>query len=311
MPDTNGGMYSRKSILAALVVSVLYLGFSQFLIGFKTDQLVLVGIFNALYFFKPATRKFILGFSIFIVYWIIFDYMKAWPNYRFATVHIQDLYDAEKAIFGISTGGQRLTPNEYLLQHSSSFIDVLGGFFYLCWIPVPLAFAGLLFYKNREQFVHFALSFVLVNFVGFIGYYTYPAAPPWYIQLHGNEFIAATKGNTAGLARFDAYFNTSIFESLYAKSSNVFAAMPSLHSAYPIIVLYYGIKNNLGKLLNTGFALVMLGIWFTAVYSSHHYILDVLAGIVTAVIGITLFNFLTGRKTVVKRFTDTLVRAIE
>jgi inositol phosphorylceramide synthase catalytic subunit len=306
-----GGMYTRKNILAAILVSVAYLGMSHLLIGFKTDQLVLVCIFNAFYFLTPITRKFILGFSIFIVYWIIFDYMKAFPNYLFNKVHIGDLYSAEKAIFGINMAGQRLTPNEYWLQHSSTFLDVLGGFFYLCWIPVPLAFAGLLFFKNREQFVRFSLTFVLVNFIGFIGYYTYPAAPPWYMQLHGNAFIAATKGNTAGLARFDAFFNTGIFEGLYSKSSNVFAAMPSLHSSYPVIVLYYGIKNRLGKSLNIFFGLVMLGIWFTAVYSSHHYVLDVLAGILTAAIGISIFNYLAVKETFLKRFTNSLVKAIE
>jgi cytochrome c biogenesis protein CcdA len=70
--------------------------------------------------------------------------------------------------------------------------------------------------------------------------------------------------------------------------------MPSLHSSYPIIVLYYGIKNRLG-IINVFFAIVMLGIWFTAVYASHHYVLDVLAGILCAGLGITLFNLLIGR----------------
>ncbi len=98
--------------------------------------------------------------------------------------------------------------------------------------------------------MYFSLTFLFVNLLGFIGYYVYPAAPPWYIQLHAGEspipFIAHTPGNTAGLHRFDAFFNVGIFNGLYSKSSNVFAAMPSLHSAYPLIVFYYGLKNKLG-----------------------------------------------------------------
>ncbi|MDQ6257861.1 hypothetical protein NO275_08405, partial [Campylobacter jejuni] len=77
-------------------------------------------------------------------------------------------------------------------------------------------------------------------------YYVYPAAPPWYVQLHGFDFLASTPGNTGGLERFDAFFGVDIFHSLYSKSSNVFAAMPSLHSSYPLIVLFYGIKYRLG-----------------------------------------------------------------
>jgi membrane-associated phospholipid phosphatase len=139
--------------------------------------------------------------------------------------------------------------------------------------------------------------------LGFIVYYTYPAAPPWYVQYHGLTFHTLTAGNTAGLAKFDAYFNVGIFKSIYAKGSNVFAAMPSLHSSYPVIVLYYGIKNKLG-LINIFFAIVMFGIWFSAVYLSHHYVLDVLAGIVTAAIGITLFNLLLNRSHWFGRFIN-------
>jgi hypothetical protein len=103
------------------------------------------------------------------------------------------------------------------------------------------------------------------------------------------HFLPNTPGNTAGLGRFDAFFNITVFKNLSAKSSNVFAAMPSLHSSYPLLVLYYGIKNKAG-LINIIFATVMGGIWFAAVYTSHHYILDVLAGIVCAVAGIVLFE---------------------
>jgi membrane-associated phospholipid phosphatase len=65
--------------------------------------------------------------------------------------------------------------------------------------------------------------------------------------------------------------------------------MPSLHSAYPAIVLYYGLKNKLGW-VNIIFAVIAAGIWFAAVYTSHHYILDVLAGILCAATGILSFK---------------------
>lgn len=280
--------YTPKKIVTAAGVTVLYLLLSAYLIGFKTDQLVLAGIFNSLYFASPAARKFILGFSIFIVYWIIFDYMKAFPNYRFNDVHIADLYGAEKALFGI--GAQNITPNEYWLAHQSAFLDVATGIFYLCWIPVPLAFAAYLFFKDKSLFLQFSLTFVLVNLIGFVIYYTYPAAPPWYIQLHGDNFIAGTAGNTAGLSRFDEFFGVKIFKNLYEKSSNVFAAMPSLHSSYPLIVVYYEFKKKAGLLARIVFVSVMIGIWFAAVYTSHHYLLDVLAGIACAAAGTWLFQ---------------------
>jgi hypothetical protein len=300
----HGNTVTLKSVVVVSLVSFAYLLFSAFLVDFKIDQVVLVLIFNCAYYLSAITRKFILGFSIFIVYWIIYDYMKAFPNYNYSVVHIADLYNFEKHLFGIHFQNKLLTPNEYWRINGITFLDIMAGIFYLCWIPVPLAFAAYLFFTNRRrQFLLFSLTFVLVNFIGFIIYYLYPAAPPWYVQYHGFVFHEGTPGNTAGLAKFDTYFHVSIFKSIYAKGSNVFAAMPSLHSSYPVIVLYYGLKNKLGW-LNIFFGTVMIGIWFSAVYLSHHYVVDVLAGILCAATGITLFNLLYTKAKWFNRFID-------
>lgn len=284
------GLFARKNILFTTIISLLYLLVSKALIGYKTEQLVLVIFFNTLYYASFITRKFITGFSVFIVFWILFDSMKAFPNYLYNTVHIKTLYNAEKTLFGINFKNQLLTPNEYWLQHTNTFLDIISGIFYLCWVPVPMVFAVYLFFSNRRtQFMHFSLTFLFVNLIGFIIYYIYPAAPPWYIQYYGFQFRPHTLGHTAGLQHFDFFFHTGIFQALYTKSSNVFAAMPSLHSAYPLITLYYGIKNRLGS-INIVFAVIVPGIWFAAVYTSHHYILDILAGVACAIAGIFIFQ---------------------
>lgn len=288
--------YGLKPIITMLLISVAYLVLSAYLVGFRSDQVVLLVITNSFYFFSEATRKFITAFSIFIVYWILFDYMKAFPNYNYNTVHIKSLYDLEKSIFGINTGTAIITPNEYWILHQHSFLDVMSGLFYLTWIPLPLSLAGYLFYKNRTQFFNFAFTFLLVNLIGFVIYYLYPAAPPWYSQQYGFEFIANTRGNTAGLSRFDAFFNVGIFKSIYEKSSNVFAAMPSLHSSYPLIALYYALRSKINAGLATVIGITMPGIWFAAVYTSHHYVLDVVAGVSCAITGIIIVNLVTGRK---------------
>lgn len=301
-------LFSNSSIITMLVISLAYLLLSRILVGFKPDQVFLVVLVNVLYFASSLTRKLITGFSIFIVYWVIFDYMKAFPNYRYSEVHIGSLYNAEKSIFGFLSDGIRLTPNEYWAIHHTVLLDILSGIFYLSWVPVPMCFAVYLFFKKRDQFIHFCLTFLLINLLGFVVYYIYPAAPPWYVQQHGFDFIASTPGNTAGLARFDAYFHSTVFKSIYEKSSNVFAAMPSLHSSYPVLVLYYGLKNKLG-IINVLFALLMLGIWSAAVYTSHHYVLDVLAGLLCALTGISVFNLLRQKNKLVRTLSNRLIKA--
>lgn len=309
-PQQNQSLLAPVQLMKAGIITLAYFVLSWILIGFKTDQVWLALIFNVCYFSSRISRKFITGFSIFFIFWIIFDYMKAFPNYLYNTVHIESLYNTEKKLFGIASEGTILTPNEYWLAHSFTSLDALTGIFYLCWVPVPLGFAAFLFFKERVAFLHFSLTFLLVNLLGFTIYYIYPAAPPWYVQQHGFEFLPFTPGNTGGLERFDAFFNTGIFHSLYAKSSNVFAAMPSLHASYPLVVLFYGMKYRLGK-INIVFALIMVGIWFAAVYNSHHYVLDVLAGITCGLTGIALFQWLVNNNAFVKRNVQKFEKAIQ
>jgi inositol phosphorylceramide synthase catalytic subunit len=295
-------LFTARLIFIMAAISAVYLLVSHFLIGFHPEQLFLVILCNILFFASQATRDFVVAFSIFVVYWIIFDYMKAFPNYKFHAVHIESIYNAEKSIFGITQpGGKIITPNEYWQLHQYTFLDFMAGLFYLCWIPVPLLFGFWLYVKNRRHFFYFAFTFLLVNLLGFAIYYSYPAAPPWYVSEYGFTFNPDTPGNTAGLARFDELVHGHVFQSLYTRSSNIFAAMPSLHSSYPIIVFYYAVKNKL-RYMKFVFALVMCGIWFSAVYTNHHYVLDVMAGILCAVTGIWLFSLVGNKLLPEKKF---------
>ena len=115
MEQPRSDFFSARNIVIVLTLSLAYLVISFFLIGFKTDQLILAGIFNACFFSSRVSRKLIIGFSIFIVYWILFDCMKAFPNFNFNKVHIADLYETEKRIFGLRINSNILTFNEYWL----------------------------------------------------------------------------------------------------------------------------------------------------------------------------------------------------
>lgn len=303
-------LYTPRHFLLSAGLSIGYIAASRWLIGFRPEQVYLVVLFIISYFTAHITRKFIIGFSVFILFWILFDFMKAFPNYLYQPVHIEDLYNAEKTIFGITTADGKITPNEYWLSHHHPILDILTGFFYLCWVPVPLTFAVYLFFHDREDFARFSLSFLLVNLIGFAIYYIYPAAPPWYVQQHGFELITQTPGNTAGLARFDRLTGWGIFDALYSHSSNVFAAMPSLHAAYPLIVFYFVKKRKFQRLIALLFFILMPGIWFSAVYNSHHYLLDVIFGILCALTGIGLFTFAAAKNRFFKNFLQMFVRAI-
>ncbi len=277
------------------IICVAYLIAIQLFTGLRIENIALAAGYCLLIWITPQTRSFALAFAIFIVFGLSYDLMKYWPNYLFREVDISRLYFFEKSLFGITTDGITQTPNEYLALVSNKFLDFLCGLIYLNWVPVPLAYAVYLYFKKREVYLDYGLAFLLVNFIGFAGYYIHPAAPPWYIELHGFQFIADTSGNAAGLSRFDNLIGVPVFSAIYSKNSNVFAALPSLHCAYPVVMLYYGIRNNhkgIRSVISVLMILFMAGIWFSAVYSWHHYVVDVILGVLCAIAGLIIYEVL-------------------
>ncbi len=248
------------------------------------------------------TRRFASYFLPWFLFGICYESMRFYPNYLVNDIDVRDLYEAEKSLFGISAqcaseiktiadGTMTMTPGEYFSVHHCKLADFLAGIFYLCWVPVPIAFAIYLYIKKEYHwFSRFSWAFLIVNIVGFIGYYIHPAAPPWYIAEHGFDAILNTPGSTAGLGRWDELTGLNVFHSIYAKNANVFAAIPSLHAAYMLVTTIYAIWSRQSKVTVLVFALICMGIWWTAVYSSHHYVIDVLLGILTAFIGIGIYE---------------------
>lgn len=241
--------------------------------------------------------KFLLAILPFIAFGLIYDSMRYFPNYEFNPIDVRGIYEAEKSIFGITLlDGSVVTPCEYFSLHTSAVADFLAGCFYLCWVPVPVMFALWLYMKGRRQLCfRFSMAFLFVNLIGFVGYYIHPAAPPWYVMEYGFEPILGTPGHVAGLGRFDELTGLPVFHALYAKNANVFAAVPSLHAAYMVVALCYAIKGHCSAGLKWAFSIIMVGIWCTAVYTAHHYVIDVLLGIVTALVGVYLFELIWTR----------------
>lgn len=150
--------------------------------------------------------------------------------------------------------------------------------------------------KGRvDRALRMGWGFLTVNLVGFVIYYVHPAAPPWYAIYHGFEPDFTTPGSCAGLARFDELTGIPFYHAFYDKNANVFAAMPSLHAAYIFIATLYAMRYRANRWVLVIFWIITLGTWFAAVYSAHHYILDVLAGIVVSLVGIWLFEWINRR----------------
>lgn len=239
--------------------------------------------------------RFLLVMLPFGLFGLTYSLMNLLPNYEVNPIHVESTYRLEQALFGVTDAdGQILIPSEYCQRYHVAALDILSGVFYLLWVPLPIAFAVYLFLKGHtRKALRFSCCFLFVNLVGFVGYYVYPAVPPWYVMQYGFEPDIDTPGNVAGFVHFDRMLHVNIFHFLYARNANVFAAIPSLHVAYNVVALFYAIKRprvSYGWIILL--SVVSAGICFSAVYSSHHYIIDVILGLLTATVGISIFETL-------------------
>ena len=300
----------RETIIMLCALAV-WLGVTALCVGFRPEHLWLGLLLALLFFATGTTRRLMVALIPFIIFGISYDWMNIVHNYEVNPVDIRGINDAERSLFGIATAGGILTPNEFFALHTSPIMDFLGGFFYLCWVPVPILFGLCLYFRRQEKaYLHFALVFLLVNFIGFAGYYIHPAAPPWYAAKYGFDFMLGTPGDVAGLGAFDDMTGLGIFNALYGRNSNVFAAVPSLHSAYTLVAFIYSLRSRTPLWMRLALAVITLGIWFTAVYTSHHYIIDVCLGIACAIAGFLIFEYVLMRIQPFARFIDRYARYI-
>ena len=282
---------TNRELLTLFLSLGIWLVVTALFVGIRPEHPLLIALIAVLFCAHPQTKKLVIALLPFILFAVSYDWMNIVPNYKVNPIDVQGLYETEKSLFGITTAAGTVTPNEYFAEHHCAFMDFWAGFFYLCWVPVPILFGlSLYFMKQRNLYLRFAIVFLFVNLIGFAGYYIHPAAPPWYVMKYGFEPILNTPGDVAGLGRFDEMTGLGIFDSLYSRNSNVFAAVPSLHSAYMVIAFYYSLKAKYPNFLRVIFGIIMLGIWFTAVYSAHHYIIDAILGASCAVLGIFIFE---------------------
>jgi inositol phosphorylceramide synthase catalytic subunit len=191
-----------------------------------------------------------------------------------------DLRNLEARLFG--SGGSTL--HDYWVTHHTAALDVFCAIPYATFILWCVAGGIYLYVKDRPAMRRFMWSFLLLNVLGFATYHLLPAAPPWYFHQNGCVVDLAQKASEGpALARVDGYLGFAYFHGMYGKASSVFGALPSLHCAYPFLLVIEGWRVFGPKLraLTIAYYGVMV---FSAVYLDHHWVLDALLGTFYAVV---------------------------
>jgi len=286
MSQFGGSRFEPKNMIVFGVIIILLFIWAVFGVGLRTDHLFILGSFIFLNFASQTTHKILISLGFFITFWVLYDAMRFKLNYEVNPVHIIEPYELEKALFGIKTAAGVLTPNEWFKNHYNFTLDFISGFYYVLWMPAPVIYIiWRCLKKDGQNLINFGFTFLISNFIGLSVYYLYPAAPPWYVDMHGFELDFTVPGSAARLTAFDDIIGLPLYEGIYGQNANVFGAIPSMHAAYPVILYWFVLKLK-KRWLSISVLSYVLGTWFGAVYSMHHYIIDVILGIICAIFAI-------------------------
>jgi membrane-associated phospholipid phosphatase len=174
-------------------------------------------------------------------------------------------------------------------------LDIAAALPYMLHFAVPFAFlfaailANRVAPNSRARPLSFAGALATCSLLMHIMQILYPTAAPWYTEKQGHAAASYTMhGDAGGLNRLDTALNTTFFFKMYAGNPIVFGSMPSMHQAWPLVVLMY-------QWSWTGRALsLMHAVWigWAALRLYHHFILDLIGGYLFVILGIWLSRVL-------------------
>jgi len=197
-------------------------------------------------------------------------------------VAFQSLIDADRLLLGGVTGPEFLQ-SRLFDPTRVAWYDWAASLMYSAHYIWPVALGFALWLRSRTLFWRFSLSMVTLFFMGFLTYYLYPAAPPWMASDVG--LIAPI--NRVMITTLSTLGATQPFAVAYQEfSPNPVAALPSLHSALPMLLTMIVISVVGRKALPLLVYPVIGG--FMWVYLGEHYLIDVFAGWLYAVAAFVL-----------------------
>lgn len=188
-------------------------------------------------------------------------------------------------------------PTQYLYKFNNRFLTEILQICYSLFYTMPVIFGLELYLWKRYEEFKYAMFVIFFGFyLSFLGYFILPAIGPRF-TLHNFSNI---NSELPGL--FLTNFLRDIVnlgESIPKDALNPAAiaqrdAFPSGHTELILLIVYlsYKIKSK-SFYFYLPYSLLMI---FSTVYLRYHYVIDLIAGVVFAVITILITNFIYKRK---------------
>ena len=239
---------------------------------------------------SSAGRRFFLEWGPLMATWLAYDRFRLLQSSLLSRVSVAWPYDMDRTLFGWATGG--IAPphaaRAFLAAHSGSPVwsatVVTAEVLYVSHIFAYPLLLVLWWWRGRNasvphaRFLRHVFGFAALNVVGFVGYILFPAAPPWWVSLYGLEQPTQALVATANLG---AVMDGTIIQHTLATAPNWFAAVPSLHGAYPVLLFLFALRHE-RRFWLAPIALYGGAVWASTIALNQHYVVDLLTGAVAA-----------------------------
>lgn len=233
------------------------------------DKLLIFASFVAM-IFKQA-GEMLKRFVPFVGLLLVYESFRGVVPHLNNNVHYTWMADVDKLLFFGHL------PTAWLQQHlwngTVQWYDFVLYLTYMMHFVLPFALAFVVWKLREKHYWHYATSYLVVSFAGFLTFLAFPAAPPW---------MASDKGYIEPITRISssvwAHLGIHDFPSVYNKiAPNPVAAVPSLHAAYATLFAIFAIKlfSSRWKYLSLVYPAF---IYFGTVYQGEHYAIDEILG---------------------------------
>jgi membrane-associated phospholipid phosphatase len=224
---------------------------------------------------RRRVPRFVFDWLPFMAVLFVYDRLRGFADGLLFPTHALPQIRLEAALFG------RPIPTVWLqehLWHGAAHLhwwDYVTWFVYVTHFFATLAVAAALWLWWHDRFVRFATMVCVLALTGFSTYLFYPADPPWLAARQGlvgqsNRIIGIVWPHVP-LAHYG-----SLFEKGQHYANNV-AAMPSLHSAYALLIVLY-LWRYVPRWTKPLLALYPPAMAFSLVYTGEHFAVDCLIG---------------------------------
>jgi membrane-associated phospholipid phosphatase len=233
-----------------------------------------------------AFGRVLLDWLPFTFVLVVYDLSRGLATVIGLPLHESDVAAVDRTLFFGTV------PTVWLQEHllrpgSPQWYDALATLIYTSHFLATPIVAAVLWLRDRARWLAFITRVIALSVAGLITYVLFPAAPPWYAARDG-VIGPAIRASARGWIWLHLNHAGNLLSEGQA-AANPVAAIPSLHTAFATIIALF-VAQRLHSRWRWLVALYPIAMGCALVYLGEHYVIDVVAGVVYALVVHFLVN---------------------